>query len=99
LRAACARRPLREEELIAKDAARITQGISGQRWINHLLVDGMLRGSWWVDNDRKRQSLLTVRPFKPFSAAERRAVADEAEQLLAVAGGHAELRDVRFETP
>ena len=85
--------------IITEDAARVTQGISAQRWINHLLVDGMLRGSWWVENDRKQRAVLTVRPFEPFSAAERRAVADEAEQLLALAGGDAELRDVRFETP
>jgi Winged helix DNA-binding domain len=84
--------------IIADDAAGITQGISARRWINHVLVDGMLRASWWAENDRKQQALMTIRLFKPFSAPERQAVGEEAERLLELAAGDAASRDVRFET-
>jgi hypothetical protein len=42
------------------------------------LVDGFARGTWKVDGDR-----LAIEPFVPLSRAERRAVDEEGERLLA----------------
>ena len=32
------------------------------RWIDNLLVDGMLRASWWLERDGRRRATLAIRP-------------------------------------
>jgi Winged helix DNA-binding domain len=66
------------------------------RFVNNLLVDGVLRATWWLERDGKRRTTLAVRPFRPFSPAERDEVAAEAQAIVDFAAG-AEVRDVRFE--
>jgi hypothetical protein len=41
-----------------------------------LLVDGFLRGTWTLDDDR-----VVIQPFEPLAAAEQRQVDEEAERL------------------
>jgi hypothetical protein len=67
------------------------------RFVSNLLVDGMLRATWWIERDGKRRATLAIRPFGRFSKAERTGVAAEAEQMIGFAAADAEVRDVRFE--
>ena len=54
------------------------------RYVNNLLVDGMLRATWWMEGDT-----LAIRPFGEIPRDE-----VEAEAL-----GVMDVRDVRFEAP
>jgi Winged helix DNA-binding domain len=74
------------------------EAIARGRAVNTLLVDGMVQGTWWIERDRDRAT-LAIRPFRALSAAERRAVTDEAEAMAAFAAADAPLRDVRLEAP
>jgi hypothetical protein len=69
------------------------------RWVSNLLVDGMLRGNWWIERDGKRSATLAVRPFGELSPAERDEVAAEAERMVEFSEPEAAERDVRFEPP
>ena len=57
------------------------------RYVNNLLVDGMLRATWWLEPEA-----LAIRPFG--ALAERDEVEAEARAVIAFLG---EDRDVRFE--
>jgi hypothetical protein len=63
-----------------------------QRNMQTFLVDGFVAGSWRMDG-----GTLTVRPLLRLGTRDRRAVADEAERLVAFAGPPDGPRDVRFE--
>jgi Winged helix DNA-binding domain len=67
------------------------------RWVSNFLVDGMLRGTWWIEREGKRSATLAIRPFGELSPGEREEVAAEAEGMLEFAEPEAALRDVRFE--
>jgi winged helix DNA-binding protein len=67
------------------------------RWVSNLLVDGMLRGTWWIEREGKRSATLAIRPFGELSPAEREEVAAEAERMLEFSEPEAAARDVRFE--
>jgi hypothetical protein len=69
------------------------------RWVSNLLVDGMLRGTWWIERDGKRSATLAVRPFGELSPAQRDEVAAEAERMVEFSEPEAAERDVRFEPP
>ena len=69
------------------------------RFVSSLLVDGMLRGTWWIERDGKRNATLAIRPFGELSAAEREEVAAEAERMVGFSEPEAAARDVRFEPP
>jgi hypothetical protein len=69
------------------------------RWVSNLLVDGMLRGTWWIERDRKRSATLRVRPFGELSPDERDEVAAEAERMVEFSEPEAAQRKVRFEPP
>jgi hypothetical protein len=66
------------------------------RFVNNLLVDGMLRATWWLERDGKRRATLVVRPFPKLSSAERTDVEAEAARMLDFAAADAGQRDVRF---
>ena len=59
------------------------------RFVNNLLIDGILRATWWLERDRRRRVTLGIRPFGRLSAAERSEVGEEAARLLEVAGPEA----------
>jgi hypothetical protein len=67
------------------------------RWVSNFLVDGMLRGTWWIEREGKRSATLAIRPFGELSPGQREEVGAEAERMLEFAEPEAALRDVRFE--
>jgi hypothetical protein len=69
------------------------------RWVSNFLVDGMLRGTWWIEREGKRSATLAIRPFGELAAGERDEVAAEAERMVAFSEPEASARDVRFEPP
>jgi hypothetical protein len=60
------------------------------RFVNNLLVDGMLRATWWLEPEG-----LAIRPFGALTADERDEVEAEARATVAFLG---EARDLRFES-
>jgi Winged helix DNA-binding domain len=67
------------------------------RFVNNVLVDGMLRATWWIERDGKRRATLAIRPFRKLSRAERTEVVAEGERMIDFAAADAESRDVRLE--
>jgi Winged helix DNA-binding domain len=67
------------------------------RFVSNLLVDGMLRGTWWIERDGKRSATLAIRPFGELAPPEREEVGAEAERMLEFSEPEAAARDVRFE--
>jgi hypothetical protein len=66
------------------------------RFVNNVLVDGLLRATWWIERDGDGAT-LGIRPFGELSATERDEVAAEAERMLAFSAPDAGRREVRFE--
>jgi Winged helix DNA-binding domain len=66
------------------------------RFVNNLLVDGVLRATWWIERDGRRRATLAIRPFHELSRAERDEVAGEAERMIGFAAD-VPVRHVRFE--
>jgi hypothetical protein len=60
------------------------------RFVNNVLVDGMLRATWWIERDA---ATLAIRPHGPLTPAERDEVEAEARAMGAFAGADR----VRFE--
>jgi Winged helix DNA-binding domain len=67
------------------------------RFVNNLLVDGMLRATWWFERDGKRGAVLALRPFRKLSKRERDDVTAEADRMLELAAADTETRGVRIE--
>jgi Winged helix DNA-binding domain len=67
------------------------------RFVNNLLVDGVLRATWWIEREGKKRATLAIRPSGRLSRAERTEVGAEAERMLEFAAADAESRDVRLE--
>jgi Winged helix DNA-binding domain len=67
------------------------------RFVSNFLVDGMLRGTWWIERDGKRSATLGIRPAGELSPADREEVAAEAERMLEFSEPEAAAREVRFE--
>jgi hypothetical protein len=67
------------------------------RFVNNLLVDGMLRATWWIERDGKRSATLAIRPAGKLTRAEREELAAEAGRMIEFAAADAERREVRFE--
>jgi winged helix DNA-binding protein len=67
------------------------------RFVNNLLVDGMLRAVWWIERDGKRRATLVIRPLAKLRPSERDEIAEEARRLIDFAAADAARRDVRFD--
>jgi hypothetical protein len=65
-----------DRELVVPDAGRRGELWTPRVWPGGLLVGGELAGTW-----RRADTILTVHPWRPLSAAERDAVVAEAESL------------------
>jgi winged helix DNA-binding protein len=52
------------------------------RAVNQVLVDGLLRATWWIERDGRTRAKLVVRVHGELTAAERDEVADEARRML-----------------
>ena len=69
------------------------------RFFNNVLVDGMLRATWWIEREGRRRATLAILPAGKLAAADREAVAEEARRMIDFAAADAAVRDVRFEPP
>ncbi len=69
--------------------------ISAGRHVSNVLIDGMLRGTWWLDVLDRRATSLVVRPLGRLSRHERSELRAEAKRLAGFAGA----TDVRLESP
>ena len=69
------------------------------RFVSSVLVDGMLRATWWFEREGKGAAVLAIRPFGRLSNREREEVAAEAQRMVDFAAGDAKTRDVRYEEP
>lgn len=69
------------------------------RFVNNLLVDGVLRATWWLEREGKATAVLAIRPHGRLTKGERREVELEAERMVEFAAGDANARGVRFEDP
>jgi DNA glycosylase AlkZ-like len=67
------------------------------RFVNNLLLDGILRATWWIEREGKRRATLAIRPSPKLSSAERQEVAAEGGRLIDFAAADVQARDVRFE--
>jgi hypothetical protein len=74
-----------------------TEMLAPGRFVNNLLVDGMMRGTWWIEREGKRRATLGIRLFGELPPAEHEDVAAEAERMLEFAAAEAAVREVRFE--
>ncbi len=66
------------------------------RAVGSLLVDGMLEGAWWFEDEGKDRTRLVVRPARALSMAERKDVLEEAERLAEFAAEKAVEREIRL---
>ena len=68
------------------------------RFFNNVLVDGMLRATWWIEREGRRAGDARD-PVRPASSrrADRDEVAEEARRMIEFAAADAAVRDVRFE--
>jgi Winged helix DNA-binding domain len=67
------------------------------RFVSSVLVDGMLRATWWLERERKSGATLAIRPSGKLTKRDHDEVAAEAQRLVDFAAGDAKTRDVRFE--
>jgi hypothetical protein len=67
------------------------------RFVSNVLVDGMLRATWWIEREGKRRATLAIRPFGKLSKREQDEVTAEGQRLIDLAAADAEVRDVRLE--
>jgi DNA glycosylase AlkZ-like len=67
------------------------------RFVNNLLVDGVLRATWWIEREGKTTAVLAIRPHRKLTRGERHEVEAEAERMVEFAVGDANARGVRFE--
>jgi hypothetical protein len=58
-----------------------------ERHMSNLLVDGELRGAWWVEDGS-----LVIRAIRALGRRERAAVAAEAERMLGFLGAGGDVR-------
>jgi hypothetical protein len=78
----------RDRELMVPDAVQRGALWTPRVWPGGVLIDGEVAGTW-----RRADTALSVRPWRPLSAAERDAVAAEAESLpLPDPGGRVTVR-------
>ena len=67
------------------------------RFVSSVLVDGVLRATWWLEREGKAAMNMGIRPHRAFTARERAEVSAEARRMLDFAAGGVESRDVRVE--
>lgn len=82
---------------IIADADRPKVFVSGGRVLGTFLLDGFVAGTWRIDRARGKAVTLTITPFAALRPADRDALADEAEALLAVAAPEVPARAITFE--
>jgi hypothetical protein len=69
------------------------------RFVNNLLVGGMLRAAWWIEREGKAAAVLCIRPAGRLSRRDRAEVEAEAGRMLELAAAGLASMGVRFEEP
>jgi hypothetical protein len=79
------------------DRSRVIDRVFGgdDWWKGSCLVDGVVRATWRLVRARE-QTRLEIKAFAPMEPADRTALGDEAERLMAFLAPTASDRDVRF---
>ena len=67
------------------------------RFVNNLLVDGILRATWWIEREGNKRATLAIRPYRRLSRADLAEVTAEAERMIEFAAGEAVSREVRVD--
>jgi hypothetical protein len=82
------------------DRSRVIDRVFGGEdwWKGSCLVDGVVRATWRLVR-KPRESRLEIKTFVPMDPADRAALADEGERLLAFVAPTAAAREVRFFDP
>jgi hypothetical protein len=70
-----------------------------RRFVSNLLVDGVLRATWWLEREGNAAAIVGIRPFGRLSNQDRDDVEFEAQRMVDFAAAEATTRDVRFEDP
>jgi hypothetical protein len=73
--------------------------LAPRRSVSNVLVDGMLRATWWLERDGNAPAILGVRPLGRLPKRDRDEVEAEAQRMVDFAAGEATTRHVRFEDP
>ncbi len=73
--------------------------LAPRRFVSSLLVDGVLRATWWLEREGNAAAILGIRPFGRLSRQDRDEVEAEAQRMVDFAAAEATTRDVRFEDP
>jgi Winged helix DNA-binding domain len=74
------------EHVIPDGATPWLDAIGAGRHVGNVLVDGMLRATWWLERPDRRTAELVVRPLGRLTRSERTDLLAEAERLAAFAG-------------
>jgi hypothetical protein len=62
-----------------------------------VLVDGMLRATWWIERQGGDRATLAIRPIDPLTGEEQDEVESEAQRMLDFAAADAAAREIRFD--
>jgi hypothetical protein len=73
--------------------------VAPRRFVSNLLVQGVLRATWWIEREGKAAAVLGIRPFGRLSKLDREEVEAEAERMVDFAASDADTRGVRFAEP
>jgi hypothetical protein len=71
--------------------------LSQGRHVNNMLVDGMLRATWWIERQGTDRATLAIRPIDPLTGEEQDEVESEARRMLDFAAADAAAREIRFD--
>jgi len=80
---------------VVSDEDRKRIALTAARMLPTFLVDGVVHGAWSISTTRGAAT-ITLEPFRPLQAKDRRAVGAEAEQLVRLLEPDAATVDVRF---
>jgi hypothetical protein len=83
--------------IVSAEGRRLAAQANGM--VSTVLVDGAIAATWRIERAGKKSARLEVRPFAPWSAAERHAVEAEGERLLAFVASAAATREVAVGSP
>lgn len=70
--------------------------IGAGRHVGNVLIDGMLRATWWVEREGKRRATLVVRPLGRVTRSERTDLRAEARRMAAFTADDVAIPDVRI---
>ncbi len=74
------------EHVIPDGATPWLDAIGAGRHVGNVLIDGMLRATWWLERDDRRAVTLVTQPLGRLTRTERAEVRTEAMRLAAFSG-------------